>query len=151
MDLADGEFYCCVPSSEQQQCSEAGFKSDVWCPNGQVKNKREPCNNQCWNSYEDSEKLYKTATLNCLEENFCLPLDQMCTGVCKAEEVFCSQDLRCLGDGLKSTISFRPGNYTITSLSTKLAENHNYCLRVNNDIGYDTTPTRKINCGIHRI
>ena len=51
---------------------------------------------------------------------------------------FAQRDLRCLGDGLLGSISYRPGNYTITSLNTKLAENHNYCLRVNNDVGYDT-------------
>ena len=77
-DLRDGDFYCCVPPSEsgQDQCT-GGKYSDVRCKNGELRHRTEPCYQKCWNSYRQSEKLWKTATLYCLKEDYCLPLDQM--------------------------------------------------------------------------
>ena len=141
VDLSNGDTYCCVtPStSEQFQCKQSdGFHdglSDVRCKNGQVKHKTHPCNQQCWNSYSRSEKLYKTASLYCQEEEYCLPLEQMGNGVCKAEEDLCNPDqLRCVGDGYV----WDDYKVQIKTLGTKLGKDHHYCFKqVNNDFEYD--------------
>ena len=110
VDLSKGDHYCCVPPSVsgQDQCKYTGPSyyeddprhSDVRCENGEVKHKTEPCHQNCWNSYRQSEKLYKTATMYCHKEDYCLPLDQMCSGVCSEEAELCDPDnLRCIGHG----------------------------------------------------
>ena len=84
-DLSNGDYHCCVPPSAdgQDQCKYTApiFEtwSDVRCENGEVRHKTEPCHLNCWNSYRQSGKLWKTATLYCQKEEYCLPLDQMCS------------------------------------------------------------------------
>ena len=137
-DLREGGLYCCVPPAPpgQSHCHYEGpgvdddqFRSDVNCSRGQIQHKRKPCHHQCWNSYRNSSHLYKTATLHCQEEEFCLPLQQMCSGVCQAEEELCNPDnLRCIEDPA----------YNIKSLGHNVAKDHHYCfLQVNNDAAYD--------------
>ena len=71
-DLSDRDYYCCVPPSVagQDHCKYAKINehnprfSDVRCEKGKVSHKTEPCHQSCWNSYRQSEKLYKTATMN---------------------------------------------------------------------------------------
>ena len=85
-DLRDGDYHCCVPPSApgQEQCKptdeDSPSMSDVRCDNGKVKHKTEPCHQNWWNTYTQSKKLHRTATLYCQEEEYCLPLDQMCLG-----------------------------------------------------------------------
>ena len=145
-DLADGDKYCCVPPSKsgQKQCEytspgQFGIKgwSDVRCENGKVKQKTEYCNNKCWNPYRNdtySTLLGPTATLDCQDEGFCLPLKLMCSGVCSAEAELCNQDnLRCIGDGEIIT-----SKYTHKYIDTKLGKEHAYCFwTINNDQSYD--------------
>ena len=75
-DLRDGDHYCCVPPSGdgQDQCKYTrtgyGRRSDVRCENGEVRHKTEPCHQNCWNSYRQSERLYKTATMYCHMEDY---------------------------------------------------------------------------------
>ena len=96
-DLRDGDYYCCVPPSAdgQDQCTE-GIRY-VRCENGEVRHKTQPCHQNSWNSYRQSEKLYKTATMYCHKEDYCFPLKQMCSGVCSEEAELCDPDkLRCI-------------------------------------------------------
>ena len=114
-DLRYGDSYCCVPSSSQPQCEYADHPShlhsydvrysSVICKNGEVKQKSQPCNKQCYNPYRFSKKLYKTASMYCQEEDSCLPVDQVCSGFCKKETAFCSsqETLRCFGDGYSNS------------------------------------------------
>ena len=83
-DLAVRNHYCCVDNATDE-CEYTGKikHSDVICKNGLVKLQTEPCNNQCYNPYRYSKYLSKAAHLFCHEEHFCLPLFDMCTGVCK--------------------------------------------------------------------
>ena len=142
-DLSDGDYYCCVPPSAvdgQDQCKYTGpgqygdtRRSDVRCENGELRHKTEPCHQNCWNSYRKSEKLWKTATLYCHEEDYCLPLDQMCSGICSDESEMCDpRNLRCIGKGHQDL------GYTNKSLDTKLGKDHGYCLKINNDQVYDS-------------
>ena len=144
-DLSDGEYHCCVspPVHGEDQCKYVNNngddprESDVRCENGEVRRKTEPCNQKCWNSYAKSKKLYEKATLYCQEEAYCLPLDQMCSGVCREEAEFCGPDsLRCIGDGFEDGYWYI--HYSIKSLETKLGKDHGYCLKINNDQAYDT-------------
>ena len=115
-DLRDGDYYCCVSPSAlgQEQCqytntdednydfsyNKGKNKQSVRCENGEVKHKTEPCYQKCWNSYRQSEYLFKKATLFCQEEDICLPLDQMCSGICSEDAELCDPEhLRCIGDG----------------------------------------------------
>ena len=142
-DLTDGDYYCCVPpsTSEYAQCEYTEIdpkNSDVRCQNGEVKKKTEPCHHNCWNNYTQSGKLYKTATLYCQDEEFCQPLDQMCSGVCREEAELCDPDnLRCIGDGYDEGQWDFDDYYTVKSLNTKLGKDHGYCLKINNDQVYD--------------
>ena len=147
-DLRDGDHYCCVPQSVegQDQCKYTGRKyrgdprySDVRCENGKVRHKTEPCHQNCWNSYSQSEKLYKTATMYCQKEDYCLPLDQMCSGVCSEEAELCDPDnLRCIGDGYSEDDFGYSDDYMRKSLNTELGKQHDYCLKINNDQSYDS-------------
>ena len=140
-DLREGNHYCCVPPSTpgQEQCS---YDYNVRCENGEVKLKTESCHQRCYNPYRYSQKLYKTASLYCQENDYCIPLDQMCSGVCKDEEELCDPDkLRCPGYGHDETdpFSFRwVVAYSKKSLNSILVKDHGYCLKVNNDQQYDT-------------
>ena len=151
-DLRDGDYYCCVPpsASEVDQCKYAGSGIDgdlrdnsVRCENGELRHKTEPCQKNCWNSYRKSEKLAKTATLYCLKEDYCLPLDQMCSGVYSEEAELCEPDiLSCIGHGYNENQNERgyewADDYTKKSLATKLGKDHGYCLKINNDQVYDS-------------
>ena len=146
-DLRDGDYYCCEPTNDEEQCkfTEPGPGygwSSVRCENGEVKHKTEPCRGNCWNPYTRSKRLYKKATLYCQEEDYCLPLDQMCSGVCREESELCDPEtLRCLGEGYTPiTIYGYPfaDDYTEKSLPTKLGKLHGYCLKINNDQVYDS-------------
>ena len=69
----------------------------------------------------------------CHKEDYCLPLDQMCSGVCSEEAELCDPDnLRCIGHGYWDL------GYTVMSLDTKLGKGHGYCLKANNDQVYDS-------------
>ena len=74
-DLSGGDYYCCVPPSAdgQDQCKYTDFideddpsRSDVRCENGEVRHKTEPCHQNCWNSYRQSEKLLPSIRTNVL-------------------------------------------------------------------------------------
>ena len=134
-DLTDGDYYCCVPpsTSGHAQCEYTDTNidpknSDVRCQNGEVKKKTEPCHHNCWNNYTQSGKLYKTATLYCQDEEFCQPLDQMCSGVCREDAELCNDKLRCKGDGYETSVEDdllydgHVNNYgfKVKSLNTKL-------------------------------
>ena len=143
-DLHDGDYYCCVPPSTdgQEQCEYTDTRhilyADARCENGDVRHKTEPCHPNCWNSYRQSVKLYKTATLYCHKEDYCLPLEKMCSGVCSEEAELCDPDnLRCIGDGYNSWQGGYTDDYTDKSLDTKLGKN-GYCLKINNDQFYDS-------------
>ena len=138
-DLIRGDLYCCVPPSKESQC-ESTENYAVICQNGQVKKKTETCNNRCWNSYQDSKYLYNTASLNCLEEDFCLGLDLMCSGVCKNEAELCDSTLRCIGDGFTEEEKWRKdiNEYSLMSLKTEVVKEHYTCLQINNDGAYDS-------------
>ena len=145
-DLHEGEYYCCVPpsSSGQDQCKQTNGLdnkySDVRCENGEVRHKTEPCHQRCWNPYRQSEKLFKKATMYCKEEDYCIPLDQMCSGVCSEDAELCNQDnLRCIGHGYpEGDWGFSDVDNTRKSLNTKLGKDHGYCLKINNDQVYDS-------------
>ena len=62
----------------------------------------------------------------------------MCSGVCSEEAEFCDPDnLRCIGHGYED-YSWNTKDYTDKSLDTKLGKDHGYCLKINNDLGYDS-------------
>ena len=131
-DLVWGDVFCCV--SPEDECYEEG--NVVKCPTGTKQLKSQPCHGQCYNSYTTSQYLWRTASLYCEEDDFCLPLPQMCSGLCKKEEDVCSSDLRCPLHGYEA-LSFLT-NYTVQSLGGKVTGNHEYCLAINNDGFYDS-------------
>ena len=134
-DLAYGDSFCCV--SPEDECYTEG--SNVRCSTGAKHLKSQPCHDHCYNSYTTSEYLWYTASLFCEEENFCLPISQMCSGVCETEEAVCSPALRCSGQGYDNLISeIGVTEYTVQSLGGKITRSHEYCLAVNNDGYYDT-------------
>ena len=132
-DLIDGDVFCCV--SPKDECNREA--SNVRCPSGTKQLKSKACHGECYNSYTTSAYLWRTASLYCEEEDFCLPLPQMCSGVCKIEEDVCSSDLRCPYHGYEGK-GLTEYNVNLQSLGGKVTENHDYCLVVNNDGFHDT-------------
>ena len=89
----------------------------MWEWNGVVMQKSDPCHQKCWNAYRYSKKLFKTATFYCHEEDRCLPVDQMCSGVCKDDHEVCgpADIMRCKGYGYEhdSRVTFA-NDYTVS-------------------------------------
>ena len=146
-DIREGDYYCCVSQSTngQEQCTYIENNSfdphdtDVICKNGEVKLKTETCHKTCWNPYRQSKLLYKSATFHCEKEDYCLPLDYMCSGICEDEATFCNPDsLRCIGSGYEIYHYELPKEYKVKYLNNKLGMNHVYCFhQINNDQAYD--------------
>ena len=142
-DLRDGDTYCCSTS----ECTGEAYSPDgVTCEKGHVKQKTQSCNQKCWNPYRYSEKLFTTATLYCQDDDYCQPIDLMCSGVCREDAELCNDKLRCKGDGYETSVEDdllydgHVNNYgfKVKSLNTKLGMDHYYCLKINNDQVYDT-------------
>ena len=134
-DLILRDTMCCL--SPEDQCFVEG--SNVRCPNGTKHLKSLPCHNQCYNSFTQSEYLWWTSRLYCEEEDFCLHIRQVCTGVCKTEEQVCASDLRCTYHGYEDLVKKNGwANYTVQSLGGRVTGDHDYCLAINNDGFYDT-------------
>ena len=106
IDLSDKDTYCCVPEDKSCEYSRVNTKdsrkSDVICKYGKITEKAQSCNNQCWNTYRNSSKLYRNSRLYCKEEELCIRVPKMCSGICEVEEKMCSNDLRCSGEGYRT-------------------------------------------------
>ena len=135
-DLANGDSYCCVPP--EGECSEdTQDRNSVRCATGTKQLKSKPCYGTCYNSYTSSAYLFRNARLYCKEEDFCLPIQQSCSGVCKTEAKLCSSDVRCTYHGY---VNFT--EYTVQSLGRKKTKDHDFCLTVDNNGLYDTISRR---------
>ena len=136
-EMIFGKVFCCV--SPGDPCYQIGGLH-VSCPTGKKHLKTTPCHSQCYNSYNQSEFLWMTsASLYCHEEDLCLPVQEMCSGVCNTEGELCSFDVRCPGHGYDDVVEAGGWpKYTLQSLGGKVTGNREYCFTVNNDGSYDT-------------
>ena len=135
-DLLYGDSFCCV--APEDECDQDGLLH-VRCPTGTKQLKSQPCHGQCYNSYTTSENLWYTGSLYCEEDNFCIPLPQICSGICKIEEELCSSDVRCPYHGYEEIVErYGLTDFTVQSLGGKKTSDHKYCFAVNNDGLYDS-------------
>ena len=108
--------------------------SDVLCKDGVVQSKLLPCHGKCFNDYNWSAKLWQFSHFPCPELNYCVPIQDMCSGLCPSEQETCNESLRCYESGwtkdeeydrINNTQSFRYDK--LDTLTTEYVDGHKYC------------------------
>ena len=120
---------CCIPPdsncSYTTEDTDDERRSDVECKDGVVQPKLLPCHGKCFNDYDRSQKLWKDSYFHCPELNYCVPIQDMCSGLCPSEQDTCDSRLRCYRSGYSHADRFDK----LATLITEYVDGHKYCSR----------------------
>ena len=119
------EVMCCVPPHTSCIYTNPLDKkqSDIICKEGVTQLKLKSCNGECFNDYEKSSKLHIKSHFYCPDTDYCIPIQDMCSGLCPREQDTCDDSLRCYQNGYEDEDTWN----TKTTLISDYVKGHKYC------------------------